>query len=1333
MTSIATGADDRARLIALLASTSIGTPAADDGGRIRRRPTTSAPASATQQRFWFMEQIEAGNPAYHCPSAVQLSGSLDLSALQRAVDLVVSRHEVLRTTYREVGGELWQYVQPPPENVLEVRDLRAAAGSGTVVDAAVAGRVDLDLVAGPVFRAQLFRTADDTWVLVCTAHHIAFDGWSAALLWRELDAAYAAFSDGRQPELPPCEIQYSDVAHEQRALLDGPEVTADLAFWRDRLAGATPPELPADFPRRVAHSDAGRMVRAVLSAELVRELTAVAAAESTTLFAALVTGLALTIARWSGGDDVVLGTAVLGRERPELAGVIGCLINTVVLRVRPGRDDDVRTLVRAVGADLRASLAHARVPFDHVIREVAPAREGARVPLLTVHLTLEDFDREPPVLAGLRVEPLIPALTAAKFDVGVNVRAQPDGSATLGLLFHTDRFTKATAQRLLDHLCICLRSMTCDPDRPWYDVEVLDARERRTVLETWNNTAEDIPEVSFPQIVGDQAAIRPDACAVVTGSERLVYRELVARVARVATALRRRGIVVGDVVALGMRRGAGLVVGMLGVMRAGAAYVPVDPDYPAARIQHLLTDSRAGLLVTEAESEVAFAGRDVVGLDVLLAEHPEGADLLPEVDPAGPAYVIYTSGSTGTPKGAVISHRGAVNSVVGINRRFSIGPGDVVLALSSPSFDASVYDILGTLSVGATVVLVDPDDGRDPGRWVEIARAEAVTVWHSAPSLAELFTAALEADSRQLPTLRWALVSGDWIPLTLPARMRAVAPSLAFVSLGGATEASVDSVAFPVGKVNPSWRSIPYGRPLPNQHAYVLDRRGCPVPIGVAGELFLGGRGVGLGYLRRPELTAERFPLVVLPGAGGAQRLYRTGDRARFRADGTIELLGRLDGQLKIHGVRVEPGEVEAALREHPAVVDAVAVALGQGPDTRLACCVTLAVDAGSSSPEDGDLRAFLTDRLPAALVPSLITAVDRFPLSEHNKVDRAALIGQLATAARTGDSAPVGELEEKVAAVWERVLGVAGIGRDEDFFSLGGDSYLAIKAVIAVDRRLRVIDLFTAPTVRRLADRLRRPDADRVLLQRFGAATPEHRLALVGIPFGGGSAVAYRNLARALPDIAVLAIDPPGHDAAGRFEAMLDIPELVSRCVEEVAGVGLPVMVYGHCSGVATAVELTRALEARGLPVVCTYLAAALPDLDPDLSLRRSSGDDELRAALTELGAFNGPLDTDRLDRLLRIARHDLYEALYSFQRTRRSPGARLRAPLRCVFGEADPATSGQEHRAADWAAFGDVVSVDVLPGADHYFVTTAATALATLVRGHQRLAADPMAEELR
>lgn len=1332
-------ADARSRLLALLAAGGAGTAVACQPDRISRRPADRAPASPTQQRFWFMEQVEPRNPAYHCPSAIRLTGEVHLDALRAAVQLVLVRHEILRTSYELVDGELWQRVQPATADPLAVHDLRGHPDASHRVENAVAGRTELDLVTGPVFRAELLRIHDAEHILVCTAHHIAFDGWSTALLWRELGTAYADVAAGREPALPEVELQYMDVARSECEAQSGTRLERDLAFWRERLAGAASPDLPRRRDRLEAASNVGAMVRTELSAELVQRLTTLSGDQSTTLFAGLVTGLALTVARWSGGDDIVLGTAVLGRDRPELAGVVGCLINTIVLRVRLRGQLDLRSLLSEVGADLRKSLAHAGVPFDRVVREVGPVRDGARVPLLDVHLTLEESDQEVPSFTDLLVTPLMPDLTAAKFDLGVNVRLQPSGSARIGLLFHTDRFDESTAARFLRQLRSCLESMVDDPDAPWHAVEVLDAAERRTVIETFNDTDLDLPgDSSLPDLVRRQAVLRPHAGAVVEVGGRMVgYRELVETADRLAIGLRRHGMGPGDIVALASRRGVEFVIGLLGIMASGAAYLPVDPDYPPARIAHLLTDSRSSVvLATAGVSAEPFADHTVLRFDELLDSVPASAagaaDPLPSVDPDSAAYVIYTSGSTGAPKGAVLAHRGVVNSLLGINERCGVDSEDTVLALSSPSFDASVYDVLATLGVGGTVVLVAPDDGRDPARWLDAVRAERVTVWHSAPALCELFAAAVET-AGELVGLRRALVSGDWIPLTLPGRLRAVAPELTFYSLGGATEASVDSVSFEVGEVDPDWRSIPYGRPLPNQQVFVLDAHAQPVPIGVAGELYLGGAGVGLGYLHRDALTAERYPSVQLPGEASPRRLYRTGDRAQFGVDGVLELLGRTDRQLKVHGLRVEPGEVEAALRSHPAVEEVVVVVVGDGTGRRLAAAWTPLADIGK--PTEPELRAFLADRLPAMLVPAVIVALDRFPLTPHNKLDRLAISAiassSVAPDTAAGSAVPVGPAEARIAQTWQRLLGVDGIGRDDDFFALGGDSYLAIRAVVEIDPRLRVVDLFAQPTVRALAATLAGPRHDRGLLQSFGDGDGSSRPVLVGVPFGGGSALAYRNLAQALPEYTMLAVDAPGHDPAGPEEAMLDVPELVRRCATKVAALDRPVVIYGHCSGAATAVELARELENRGVTVVSTYLAAALPDLDPDTSLQRSSGDEELRAALTGLGAFDGPLDADRADRLLTIARHDLYEALYSFQRAVHEPVRALRSPLRCVLGAADLATAGQEDRVYDWSRFGEVASVDVLPGAGHYFLTTATGHLAHLIRRHERLPVTMAAEE--
>jgi amino acid adenylation domain-containing protein len=1320
---------DRRRLLEFLRADH-----APDG--IPRRPSGTAPASFGQQRFWFMDQVRPGDRAYQCPSGLRLSGRLDTGALCAAVDRVVARHEVLRTVYRpaEGGGEdlVEQVVMPARTGILRLTDLSGspAGAAAARVGQALRGDATFDLAAGPVFRAELFRLDEQTSVLVCNAHHIAFDGWSVALLYGELAAAYRAGVSGVPAESAELTIQYADFAVWQRTRVTPEIVDRQIDYWRTELAGATAPVLCPDRRRAETPTDNGGFVHADLPAETVRRLGALAAECGASLFAVLAAGLGVLIGRCTERDDVIMGTAVLARDRPEAAALIGCFINTVVLRVRLDGEAGFRTLVERTGAAVRRAVAHGDVPFEQVISALRPEREPGRTPLISFHITLDESGAALPDFPGVKVEAAVPELDRAKFDFGFNVRTLPSGAAMVGVIHRRDRFSRALAERLLGHFLTLLTDAVERPDARWSDLELLSPAVRREMLVGWNDTAKPYPgHLGLHQLVEARTDETPGAPAVSCAGTTLDYRELDGRANRIARVLAARGVGSGDLVGIALPRSLDLPAAILGVLKTGAAYVPIDPEYPAERIRFLLGDCRPGSVLTTdvlrarigAVSEAAILSLD--DPEFLRADSSRPRYATSSEDRA---YVIYTSGSTGRPKGAVLTHRGVANSLLGINELYGIGPGDTVLALASPSFDASVYDIVGTLVVGGKVALVSQDGALDPASWPALIDREKVTVWHSVPALTQLLVERLEATGARLRTLRTALLSGDWIPLGLPDRFRSVVPGLRFISMGGATEVSVDSFSWSVAETDQEWASVPYGRPLPNQRAYILDDRLHPVPVGVPGMLHIAGLGVGLGYLGQPELTARQFITADL-GEPGVERLYRTGDRARFDADGVVELLGRIDNQLKVRGLRVEPGEIESLLRRHPAIRDAVVVLQGDGDAARLVCCCVPA-EHGPAVDELA-LRDWLGGYLPRGLVPSGIAFASALPLTPNNKVDRAAVAAMdfgRRSARPTAWTEPEGDLERRIAAIWSTLLGVSPIGRDDDFFDLGGDSYRAIRAVTELGGSVSLVDMFTHATVRGLAEHMNRPKTAVGLLRLLSAHPESGRLALVGIPYGGGGGAAFGPLSRELSDDFVLyAVGLPGHDLTEDVADLLPLREAAVLCADEIqATVDRPLVLYGHCAGVAFTLELAWELERRGLVIEVVYLAAALPDPDPDASLRRSSEDAELYAALSDLGAFSGPLEESQLRRLLTVARHDLLEALRTFQRGVHDGVTPLAAPIRLVFGDADPATADHGGRADEWSAFGQVLSVDVIAGGDHYFLGGDAARLAELLTGYARAA---------
>ncbi|HLE83424.1 MAG TPA: amino acid adenylation domain-containing protein, partial [Thermoanaerobaculia bacterium] len=993
-------------------------------------------------------------------------------------------------------------------------------------------------------------------LLLLTMHHIVTDGWSLAILFRELEALYGAFRAGRPSPLPELPVQYADFALWQRRWLTGAVLERQVAYWRERLAGAPAVlELPADRPRPPVQTLRGGEARTTLPAGLLAGLRGLSRARGVSLFMTLLAGFQTLLGRLGGGADVTVGSPIAGRTRSEVEELIGFFVNTLVFRGDLSGDPAFADLLERTREGALEAFAHQDLPFEKLVEELRPERNLAHSPLFQVMLALQNAPPPRPALPGARAaEPVdAGAIEVAKFDLTLGLVETAEGLAgTLG--YNRDLFEPTTVRRLLRHFETLLASAVEDPSRRLSELALLAAAERHQLLSEWNDTAAPDPEEAcLHRPFERRAAERPDSVAVVAGGrEHLSYGELEARSERLARALAARGVGPGKLVGVHFGRNLGMAVAVLAVEKAGGAYVPLEASWPLERIRWIVAERGVRHLVTEDSRLAAVAELADCGLDwVVRADDPlraaaagelvEGSAPLRGPGPEDPAYVIFTSGSTGHPKGVVVRHRPAANLVSWVNRTFGVGPDDRLLFVTALSFDLSVYDLFGILAAGGTVRLATAEELEDPVRQVEILVAERVTFWDSAPAalqrLAPLFPSPQGGPEPAphpaeppvaAPALRLVFLSGDWVPLTLPGRVRRSFPGAEVVALGGATEATVWSNVFRVAEVRPEWSSIPYGRPIANARYHVLDRSLRPCPVGVAGDLHIAGGCLSSGYAGSPRQTAESYlpdPFAAPPAGAPGAVLYRTGDRARYFADGNLEFLGRLDTQVKVRGFRIELGEIEAVLVEHPAIAEAVVLAREDTPgDQRL---VAYLIPAGEP-PAPAELRAWAARKLPEYMLPSAFVARESWPVSATGKLDRKALPPPGAAAADASAVAAVPPrtvLERAIAGVWREVLGVPEVGRDDNFFDLGGHSLLLARVherlAAELGRELAMVELFRNPTVaslaRALGDGDERPAAEPLRMARRSRRAGSRAVAVVGMAgrFPGAADVAalWRNL----------------------------------------------------------------------------------------------------------------------------------------------------------------------------------------------------------------------------
>ncbi|MFJ7209114.1 amino acid adenylation domain-containing protein [Streptomyces sp. NPDC098789] len=1062
--------------------------------------------SAAQRRFWLVDRLEGPSGVYNTAAALRLRGPLDTEHLRQAFQLLVDRHEALRTVFPARDGAPVQLVLP--RRAFEL-GLTEATGAGEDEVRALAGRLaeqPFDLAKGPLMRAELISLGPAEHLLVVVLHHIVVDRWSFGLLMSELSEAYAARAEGREPRLPELPVRYADHVAGRQALLDGALGDRLLGYWRGQLAGAPEAlELPTDRPRPPVRSFRGASVPVRLDAAASRAVRDLAKSAGATPFMVLLAAFQAVLARHAGTAEVVVATGPATRA-PGAELLVGSLVNTVLLRTSLAGDPTYAELVERVRGTALDAFDHQELPFDRLVEELAPSRDLSRNPLAQVGFVLQNAPATTPELTGLAVETVPVTRDSAHMDLDLQL-AEEDGCFTGFAEFALDLFDAPSVARLLGHWTTLLGAAVRAPDTRLSALPMLTAAELERELHTWNDTDGELPAgLRVDQLFARQAARTPDADAVIDATGALSYRALDAWAARIAHRLRTAGVGPDVPVALCLERGAGLSAAMLGTLRAGGAFLGLDPSYPADRLAYMLADAAPAVVLAHRST----AGVLPPGTPVLLLEDiaDDGAEFgRTAAEPGSPAgesttagetnlaYLVYTSGSTGRPKGVAVTHRAIANTFAGLARSHGFGPGDRMIALHSPSFDPAVHDCLAPLVVGATAVFPAQGANRDPRHWAELVARHRVTVWSMGPAGTEAMLAAAEEHGLALESLRTAMIGGDVLPPALPPRLRAAAPGCRVVNSAGVAEAAFCNNEHLVPE-DAGAGPVHYGRPLLNQRLLVLDTLLRPVPVGVPGELCVAGEGLARGYLGRPGLTAERF--VPHPhGRAPGERLYRTGDLARRRADGELELLGRSDNQVKIRGFRVEPGEVTAVLLGHPAVADAVVVARGSGPgERRLAAYWVPAARPDATRPDatsqdaapasGAELAAWLRERLPAHLVPALWTELAALPLSPNGKVDRTAL-PEPAAAPDTADRlAPRTPDEAAVAAIWQRLLELPEVGVLDDFFALGGHSLLAnrlvsgLRAEFAVEVRLR--EVFAAPTVAAqaaLIGRLRSAEGD--------------------------------------------------------------------------------------------------------------------------------------------------------------------------------------------------------------------------------------------------------------
>ena len=1198
------------------------------------------PLSFAQARMWFLSQLEPNNPFYNEPQALRLHGSLNLVALEKSFNKIIARHEILRTNFVEVDGQPVQVIAQGLTLSVPVVDLRDIPESEREISlqrlAIAEAQQPFDLASSPLIRTCVLKLTEVEHILLLTVHHIVWDGWSWGILLRELATIYCAFCNDLSPELPELSIQYADFAVWQRQWLLREVLESQLAYWKQQLSGAPEVlELPTDRVRPKIQTYRGAHHKFVLSKELTLAVVSLSQRPGITLFMTLLAAFQTFIYRYTGQTDICVGTPHANRERPEVESVIGFFVNTLVLRTCLSGNPSFEDVLSTVKDVTLLAHAHQDLPFEKLVEELKLKRDLSYTPLVQVMLVL-NVPMPQIQMAGLTVSPLPIETATAKFDLTLSFE-----NTASGLIgdweYNTDLFDASTIARMASHFQTLLEGIVANPTQRVSQLPLLTERERHQLLVEWNNTTKEYPEDKcIHQLFEEQVERSPDAIAVVFEEEQLTYLELNQRANKIAHHLKTLGVGPEVLVGICVERSLLMVTGLLGILKAGGAYVPLDPAYPTDRLAFMLNDSQTRVLLTQQclVEKLPLHEAHIICLDTNWETISEENPVISGF-PENLAYVIYTSGSTGKPKGVQISHRAVVNFLKSMQELLGLTNSDILLAITTISFDIAALELYLPLIVGARVVLVSREVAQDGRQLSSFFAASSATVIQATPATWRMTIAAGWQGSPKLKIL----CGGEALPRDLADQL--LEKSAGVWNVYGPTETTIWSTLYKVEASQLSHAFVPIGRAIANTQLYILDSYLQPVPIGVLGELYIGGAGVARGYLNRPDLTASKFipnPWSNEPGS----RLYKTGDKARYLPDGNIEFLGRLDNQVKIRGFRIELGEIEAAIAQYPGVRETVVVAREDVPDRKYLAAYIVpshegaicASPYGEASPTQqrnalasSELRGFLKEKLPDYMIPSTFVMLSALPLTPNGKVDRRAL-PKPDTAHQELAAAfvpPRDTVEQQLQRIWAEVLQLPSVGVGDNFFELGGHSLLAVLLMARIEqcfgKNLPLATLFSSSTIEQLAIRLRcetdsLPWSGLVAIQSGGDKRP-----FFCVPGVGGNVIYLYELARHLglsqPFYGLQALGLDGESEP--FNRVEDIAAYYIEAIQTVQPSG-PYLLGGHSFGGVVAFEMATQLQKQGHEVA---LVAIIDAIAPIVGNKPNCSDEEEAANLFDFASY--------------------------------------------------------------------------------------------------------------
>jgi amino acid adenylation domain-containing protein len=1034
------------------------------------------PLSYPQRMFWFLDKLGSGTPAYNLPRAFRMEGDLDVDALHEAFRLSLRRHDVLRTSFAELGGDLYQCVRDDVEIDLVLHDLSNLPAekreSETFALASEGAQKPFDLERPPLFRLSLVRLSPAQHVLILVMHHIITDGWSMSILFKEIASYYAQLLAGRRPQITKLQLQYADFAHWQQQALTEEVLQGDVEYWREHLCGSPALlQLPSDHPRPRVQSHRGSIESLRINETLTRRLKDLCAGEGVTLYMGLLAGFQTLLNRYTGTNDIAVGSPVAGRTDPDFADLIGCFVNTLVMRGDLSGNPTFRELLQRTRTATLGAFAHQQLPFERLLTELKCERTLSHTPVFQIMLILQNVPKQVVRLPALLIEEIELDCGLAKFDLTLEIVEQDEG-LYCQFEYSSDLFERPTIHRMTAHFQNLISGAVEDPGLPISRLNILSPPERQQIIFDWNETSATYStDATIVRAFEEQVQRAPEAIALREGVQSLSYHELDRRVNQVARALIERGVRPETPVGIYLRRSIDAIVALLGVLKAGSPYVPLETSYPKHRLQLLISTCDCRIVLTHRALAPDLPEIDCVLLDGDVAPESDASGMFPvSTSNQQAAYIIFTSGSTGVPKGVVGTHRATMNRLEWMYRTYPFSRREVLCQKTALSFVDSVWEIFGPLLCGIPSVIIPEDLVIDLEALVALLARERVTRIVLVPTLLRALLDHFPDLGARLPQLKLWTVSGEYLSLDLAAMFRSAFPEARLLNLYGSSEVAGDVTCYEVGELA-GMDAVPIGKPISNVQVYVLDESLEPVPRGVPGSLYVGGDCLTQGYWHRPDLTSDRF--IPNPFGVALGPIFATGDRARWLSDGNLEYLGRQDTQTKIRGFRIELGEIEANLMAHPLVREAVVVATGNTPEAGQLTAYVASHDGAALRPEE--LRNFLRTRLPLYMVPVSFVELAELPLLPSGKVDRRALL-EPATGGIFPDRLHIearNQVERGLAAIWSELLGIKEISVTDNFFDLGGNSLLAMQVLSRIRRAFQVEvsirSLFDGPTIEAL------------------------------------------------------------------------------------------------------------------------------------------------------------------------------------------------------------------------------------------------------------------------